>query len=57
MSMNAQTTGNQGGTAYEAPTLHMLGTVGDLTETCILGKKLGDPDYMFHIPVIANCSA
>jgi hypothetical protein len=56
--MDAQTTTGQGGTLYEAPTLHVLGTVGDLTETCILGKKLGSPDYMFHIPVpIANCSA
>ena len=56
--MDAEVTGNQGGTIYEAPTLHVLGTVGDLTETCILGKKLGQPDYMFHIPApISNCSA
>ena len=55
--MDALTTRNQGGTLYEAPTLNVLGTVGELTETCILGKKLGDPDYMFHIPVISNCSA
>jgi len=56
--MDAQTTKGQGGALYEAPMLYVLGTVGDLTETCILGKKLGSPDYMFHIPVpIANCSA
>ena len=55
--MDATTTGNQRGTLYEAPILQVLGTVGDLTETCILGKKLGSPDYMFHIPVISNCSA
>jgi hypothetical protein len=56
--MDAQKTESQGGTTYEAPVLHVLGTVGDLTESGILGKKLGDPDYMFHIPVpITNGSA
>jgi hypothetical protein len=56
--MDAHITTGQGEARYEAPMLHVLGTVGDLTETCILGKKLGSPDYMFHIPVpIANCSA
>ncbi|HEX6761240.1 MAG TPA: hypothetical protein VF094_00430 [Gaiellaceae bacterium] len=48
--MDAQTAKSQGGTSYEAPVLRVLGTVGDLTESGIVGKKIGDPDYMFHIP-------
>jgi hypothetical protein len=56
--MDMHTEANPGGPLYEAPTLRLLGTVEDLTESCILGKKLGQPDYMFHIPVpISNCSA
>jgi hypothetical protein len=52
---------NSGGvsshTLYEAPSLRLLGTVSELTESCFLGKALGDPDYVFHIPVpITNCS-
>ena len=49
---------HQGAPSYEAPALYVLGTVGDLTESGIIGKKLGAPDYMFQIPVpIANASA
>jgi hypothetical protein len=56
--MDAQNTENQGAPSYEAPALYVLGTVGDLTESGIIGKKLGAPDYMFQIPVpIANGSA
>ena len=61
MSMDAQKSMNSGGmssgTLYEAPSLRLLGTVSELTESCFLGKALGDPDYVFHIPVpITNCS-
>jgi hypothetical protein len=49
--------GMSSGTLYEAPSLRLLGTVSELTESCFLGKALGDPDYVFHIPVpITNCS-
>lgn len=44
--------------AYEAPTLRVLGTVQELTEWCFWGKTLGDPDYALHIPVpITDCSS
>lgn len=51
---------------YEAPALIEIGTVRALTQTggqwgdCFIfgTKKLGRPDYMFHIAVpIANCSS
>jgi hypothetical protein len=59
-NMDAQKS-NPGGTSlhplYEPPSLRLLGTVSELTESCFLGKALGDPDYVFHIPVpITNCS-
>jgi hypothetical protein len=49
---------------YEPPALVEIGTVRSLTQTgdwgdhCFFGiKKLGKPDYMFHIAVpITNCS-
>ncbi len=49
---------------YAPPELIEIGTVHALTQTgnwgdqCFLGvKKLGKPDFMFHIAVpIANCS-
>jgi hypothetical protein len=57
-TMDAQDTHTYSGSLYEAPTLNVLGTVGDLTESGIIGKKLGAPDYMFQIPApIANASA
>jgi hypothetical protein len=55
--MDMQTDVKPGGALYEPPTLHVLGTVSELTEYCIMGKALGQPDYMFHIPAISNCSA
>ena len=59
--MDAQKSSNSGGTSsgtlYDPPSLRLLGTVRELTESCFLGKALGDPDYVFHIPVpITNCS-
>ena len=43
--------------AYTAPSLHVLGSVHELTQTlCIFNKTLGSPDYWGHIPV-ANCSS
>ena len=55
--MGTQTDVNPGGTLYEPPSLRMLGTVSELTEYCIWGKAIGDPDYVFHIPApITNCS-
>jgi hypothetical protein len=60
--MDAHASPNAGGhsvrTPYEAPQLRLLGTVGELTEACFLGKSWGNPDYTFHIPVpITRCSA
>ena len=45
--------------AYEAPKLHVLGTLHELTLTgdfCFFNKTLGKPDYWNRIP-IANCSS
>lgn len=56
--MDAQKDVNLGGALYEPPALQVLGTVSELTEYCVWGKALGQPDYMFHIPApITNCSA
>ena len=48
--MDAQKDVNLGGALYEPPALQVLGTVSELTEYCVWGKALGQPDYMFHIP-------
>ena len=58
--MDAQKSTNPGGASsplYEPPSLRLLGTVSELTESCFAGKTLGHPDYVFYIPAtITNCS-
>lgn len=48
------------GLVYEPPTLSVLGSLHELTQTggnwpCLWKKTIGPPDYVNWIP-IANCS-